>query len=79
MFGKTQSTTAGQALHSLDTHQNPPEQSASVRHAQLAQSSEMVREPLAQTADQVQQGRGAVEQLKVPVHGPPLVPRARAS
>jgi hypothetical protein len=79
MSGKTQSTSVEQGAHRPATHQEPFAQSASVWQAQLAQSSVMVRVPFSQTADQTQQGRGAVEQLKLPLQGSPFVPRARAS
>jgi hypothetical protein len=78
-FGKAQSIAVEQGEHSPATHQNAVGQSASVTQAQSPQSSDMLSDPLAQTADQVQQGRGVLEQLKLPVQGSPSVPLARAS
>ena len=77
--GKAQSARIEQGVHSCATHQEPDGQSPSVWHAQPPHSSERVSDPLAQAADQVQQARDVVEQLKLPEQGSPFVPRARAS
>jgi hypothetical protein len=78
-FGNGHSTAVGQRVHSPATHQDSGGQSPSVWHTQLPQSSDMESTPSAQTADQLQHGRGPEEQLKLPTQGSPFAPRARTS
>lgn len=77
--GNTQSSTGEHGVHLPAAHQEPEGQSPSVSQTQSSHSSDTLRVPLTHLADHTQHGRGALEQLKLPVQGSPFTPRARAS